>query len=247
MICPSVGSLCARRRYKQAFVWEDKTIDYYSAIVKYEAVRGEVKCASLGFTMDMVLIVGCRTRKLARQNWSTQWTVCQTPVTRRGRTTHHLPSTTQPLSAATRHTWPSLASVSTTTAREGLQWWPVTCPSGHLTHAFLACDVSTFCWAGSKVTFNLLPELWALPTSQSCKPQVAMTSLPPSFPCESDGRRVPYSLVCDHRQDCADGSDETFCTFLPCQWQSQHQCANKQVCRVPLLLCLKQCIYSLHG
>ena len=129
-----------------------------------------------------------------------------------------------------QQTFPSLPTVNATTAAHRERWSPVVCPSDHVTHVFLACDVATFCWAGANVTFSLLSELWALPTSQSC--QAPMTSLPPSFPCGSGERRVAYSLVCDHQRDCADGSDETFCQFSSCQWQSQLQCLNKQVCRV---------------
>ena len=225
-------------------MWEDKTIDYYSAI-RFESIATEVvvKCASLGNAVDIVKLVHCWGIGYY-EHFGTQWSVCQTHVTRRGRHAQHTSMATQQLPAATRHTWPSLALVNTTTASEGLQWRLVTCPSGHVTHTFLACDVSAFCWAGSSITFSLLPELWALPTSQSCKAHVALTSLPPSFPCESDVWRVPYTLVCDHRQDCVDGSDEAFCTFPPCQWQSQHQCANKQVCRVPPCLCFNQFIHS---
>jgi hypothetical protein len=31
------------------------------------------------------------------------------------------------------------------------------------------------------------------------------------FACEDDSATVHYSLLCDFRRDCADGSDETFC------------------------------------
>ena len=36
------------------------------------------------------------------------------------------------------------------------------------------------------------------------------------FQCRDNSCCVPYTLVCDHRQDCADGSDENFCVFQPC-------------------------------
>ena len=156
-------------------------------------------------------------------HWAEEWSVCQRPDPDQG-------PHTQPLSPTTPQAWPRLAPVNTTTVRDTTHWGAVVCSSGHVTHTFLACDVSAFCWAGRDVTFSLLPEFWALPTSQSCPTPQSMTSLPPSFPCGSEEQRVPYSLVCDHRRDCADGSDETFCTFRPCQWQSQVQCLNKQVC-----------------
>ena len=71
---------------------------------------------------------------------------------------------------------------------------------------------------------------------------VRFQTYPPSFQCQSETQRVPYSLVCDHRQDCLDGSDETFCTFLPCYLHYQFQRLNKQVCLVlrPTSICLIQ-------
>ena len=207
--------LCSYRRYRRAFVWEDKTIDYFSKRrpLFYERVH-EVLCAVLGRTFGEVDIARC---------WShrpTDRILCQTPDAGQSQRT-------QPLSRAVQKAQPIMLPVNVTLFREkGHGWW-VTCPTDHVTHAFLACDVSAFCWAGRNVTFSLLPESWALPASWSCPAPV--TFLPPSFPCRSEEQRVPYSLVCDHRPDCADGSDEGFCTFLPCQWQTEFQCTNKQV------------------
>ncbi|XP_025083281.1 sortilin-related receptor-like [Pomacea canaliculata] len=40
---------------------------------------------------------------------------------------------------------------------------------------------------------------------------------------------VPYPLVCDHRPDCSDNSDESFCVFSSCPWyKNVFQCSNKQ-------------------
>ena len=137
---------------------------------------------------------------------------------------------------SSQQTWPGLDTVSVMVMGQRKPLLSmVACPSGHVTHSFLACDLSISCWAEGSVTFSLHPETWALPTSQSCPVPQNMTSLPPSFPCRSDERRVPYSLVCDHRRDCLDGSDETFCKLIPCDWKSQFQCLNKQVfCTQPL-------------
>ena len=181
-----------------------------------------VRCAVLGVNVGQVEIIRCHKSGQVQNDMGVDWSVCQRPDTKPGHPT-------QLLSYTSQLTWPSLSKVNTTVARGREPWRLVICPDGHVTHVFLACDVSTFCWAGRNVTFSLLPESWALPTSQSCQVQLAMTSFPPSFPCRSEEQRVPYSLVCDHRRDCADGSDETFCTFLPCLWQSQFQCLNKQV------------------
>ena len=55
----------------------------------------------------------------------------------------------------------------------------------------------------------------------------------PWFQCRDNKGCVSYTLVCDHRQDCADGSDEDFCVFQPCDW-SQFSCHNeKQVSILP--------------
>ena len=110
------------------------------------------------------------------------------------------------------------------------QWRPVTCGGRHLTHMLLACDALVFCWAGGDVTFSHHSDTWASPTSKTCPVPLVGLPLPPSFPCRSLEQRVPYSLVCDHRPDCLDGSDETFCHFLPCSNFSHFQCHNKQVC-----------------
>ena len=105
---------------------------------------------------------------------------------------------------------------------------PVECPRGHATHAFLACDVQSACWGDDFVTYNSGSDAWAVPTSSSCR--APLTSLPPSFECrQSRGQRVPFSVVCDHRPDCADSSDEDFCAFPACDTDSQFQCNNKQV------------------
>ena len=220
----SMHSCC---RYRQAFIWEDKTVNYFSETVRgtYRGAVG-VRCAVLGVTLGQVSIVRCQASGLVKQSFGNDWSVCQTPDRRRDKYSQPF------LPSAAEKTWPTLAKVNTTIIGNSTQWSPVTCPRGHVTHVFLACDVSTFCGAGRNVTFSLLPELWALPAPQSCQAWLSMTPLPPSFLCRSEEQRVPYSLVCDHRRDCADDSDEKFCTFLPCQWQSQFQCLNKQVCCV---------------
>ena len=155
--------------------------------------------------------------------------LCQIPYKRQHPGTQHLPLSSKQL------TRPTLPNVTTTSGR-GLGWSAVTCPRGHVTHTFMACDQATLCWAGSDVTFSLSPESWALPTSQSCPVELFTRSLPPSFLCGSELQRVPYSLVCDHQRDCLDGSDETFCTFPPCK--NEFRCLNKEVCLLPASMAL---------
>ena len=92
----------------------------------------------------------------------------------------------------------------------------VTCPTGHMTLTFLACDVQSACWASHM-------------DSQASSCGAALMPLPPSFTCMNGVERVPYTLVCDHRSDCSDNSDENFCVFLSCPLQGKFQCTNKQV------------------
>ena len=100
----------------------------------------------------------------------------------------------------------------------------VTCPDKHVTHTFLACDVTSACWAQNDVIFDDMKERWDMPSPSSCRAN--MTSLPPSFPCASGVQRVPYTLVCDHRADCHDNSDEDFCQFPLLEGTSALRCGT---------------------
>ena len=91
----------------------------------------------------------------------------------------------------------------------------VECPDGHMTHVYLACDVHSACFA--------------LDSSTSVSCPAPLTPLPPSFTCNNGVQHVPYTLVCDHRSDCSDRSDERFCVFTPCNVTSQFECKNKEV------------------
>ena len=98
----------------------------------------------------------------------------------------------------------------------------VRCPEGHSVHTFLACDVGSSCFSNEFVSSDTMG------LDSSC--QVELRPLPPSFACSNGFGRVPYSLVCDHRHDCLDSSDEDFCDFAPCKGDRPLQCANsKQV------------------
>ena len=90
----------------------------------------------------------------------------------------------------------------------------LTCPSGHVTHKFLSCDLQNFCWARH------------LSSTTIC--ESPLSHVPPNFVCSSEAEQVPYPLVCDHRPDCRDYSDENFCVFPPCSATS-FECGNKQV------------------
>ena len=207
-------------------MWGDNTIDYHFAY--YASLSTRPVCGSIALSSFSLTYIGC--------NWAKSYSryLCQ----KRDRQTQEGGSNNaskiwefplQLLSSHTRH-FPVLRPVTTNaTSQHRGRWAPVVCPDSHVTHTFLACDVSASCWAKSDVTFSPRPESWALPTSHSCRVPLTMTLLPPSFPCRSDEQRVSYSMVCDHRRDCPDGGDETFCKFQPCQSLSQFQCLNKQV------------------
>ena len=103
------------------------------------------------------------------------------------------------------------------------------CPEGHLTHTLFACEAQTSCWAERD---HVQVDLHGSPGHESCPAPV--TPLPPYFSCHRSLQVVGYTVVCDHRQDCTDGSDEGFCVFPACQSGVEITCNNKQVSLVQL-------------
>ncbi|KAL8582328.1 hypothetical protein ACOMHN_037085 [Nucella lapillus] len=91
-----------------------------------------------------------------------------------------------------------------------------TCRHGHTTHTFLACDISTNCSAMSQDE--------VLPCSNGFSPPV------PFFTCRNQMGRVPYTLVCDFRSDCCDGSDEDFCQLPTCGSRREFECSDGKQC-----------------
>ena len=92
-----------------------------------------------------------------------------------------------------------------------------TCPQKHVTHEAFACD-PFYCWG------RLKPGLKR--STLTC--DAPMELAPPYFECQTPGEFVAYSLMCDFRQDCTDGSDESFCTYPVCDGHS-YQCNIGQV------------------
>ena len=197
-------------------MWKDLTVDYLTGLLhvdKHRYIERPV-CAILTSSLNWLGVVRCSITELSNPPHEF---ICQYPDARRGQNT-------EPAAPS-----PSLAKINVTTVGHNrTKWTPVICRSGHVTHTFLACDVATFCWTEDKVSFSLRPDSWALPTSQSCPAK--LTSLPPSFLCQSEKQHVPYTLVCDHRPHCVDGSDEKFCKYPSCLWEFQFECLSKQVC-----------------
>ncbi|XP_025115231.1 sortilin-related receptor-like [Pomacea canaliculata] len=104
-------------------------------------------------------------------------------------------------------------SAPTNTMWTNLSLSLVDCPLQHVTHRFLACDPSSACWAKGY-------------DPQTCV--VPFQTPPPSYRCDSQMEHVPYTLVCDHRADCRDNSDEDFCHFDPCGSDRPFDCGNGQ-------------------
>ncbi|KAL8610881.1 hypothetical protein ACOMHN_056736 [Nucella lapillus] len=90
------------------------------------------------------------------------------------------------------------------------------------TYSFLQCDRLTQCYGATLEEMQVCLER---------RQDVNETS----FTC-ANGQVVHYSLVCDHRLDCDDGSDEDFCRFLPCL-DGQFLCVASRECLPPEAVC----------
>ena len=202
-----VHALC---RYRLAFQWEDGTMAYHQTVLTF--VSYPMSCG----VVDM--------------SWAPEKVVHLLNSTD-GYLTHALCEVDSPDSQGPARSQQRRApGLRLSPASE--RWATghfVTCPDKHVTHAFFACDVTSACWAESDVIFDDLKERWNVPSPSSCRAN--MTSLPPSFPCASGVQRVPYTLVCDHRADCQDGSDEDFCLFPPLRGTSALRCGTSREVR----------------
>ena len=112
-------------------------------------------------------------------------------------------------------------------SNSSVQFTRTFCPAGHWTHEFLACDLQSACWQLD----NLGERRAAMNTNRNATPP-CQSLLSTMFTCRSSVERVPYSLVCDHSQDCQDASDEDFCVYPPCSGKWRFECTNKQVRQV---------------
>ena len=98
------------------------------------------------------------------------------------------------------------------------------CPSGHFSHCFLAVDEHTACWEYNDVIGPAAEK--KPPLMSQCRDLVV--EFPVHFVCPGSGPRLSYTLVCDHRQDCWDNSDEGFCVFQSCTDRTPLKCSSTQ-------------------
>ena len=96
----------------------------------------------------------------------------------------------------------------------------VICPGRHVTHAFLSCDARSHC--GQTACFFLNTTMRLIQVLHAAQRSVNSVAM---YTCTGDDTEVPYSLLCDFRQDCADNSDESFCHHPHCK---EFSCTNGQ-------------------
>ena len=118
------------------------------------------------------------------------------------------------------------ANTSQTTAKNlGL----VHCQGSHLIHDFLLCSSESRCGVDSvksHCSISVKDSRWFLKSEGNKNEYVFNIVL---FTCESKRATIPYTLVCDFRQDCSDETDENFCTHESCgEVGKQFRCRNGQ-------------------
>ena len=102
----------------------------------------------------------------------------------------------------------------------------VTCRDRQVTLAFLPCEGSS-------------RDAYVSDDVRSGSPPGSADPEAPSFQCSNAVQHVPYTLLCDHRQDCSDNSDEDFCRFPPCSGDTPMKCGSSdQVSCVHDTLCI---------
>ena len=185
--------------------WTDSTITMYGDI-RFPAEVSTPYCAAFQTTDDHLTVVQCEQKLRARY-------LCQVrsgPEPKQGDVNADTGLQSSQDAAA-----PTFPTPSRKAAEEDDDGGMVVCPRGHATHLFLACDLKSDCYADSSRAIDACV--------QRVSPPIPMIT------CKSGGEKVPYSMVCDHRPDCWDRSDEDFCVFLPCRY-GQFTCGdNKQV------------------
>ena len=102
----------------------------------------------------------------------------------------------------------------------------VMCLARHMVYAFLACDAQSSCGVNQSpgrcqvVTMDSRMKHTDNRHSRTLQGESRDTESKPEgntlmsvymFQCHEYGGTIPYTLVCDFREDCVDRSDETFC------------------------------------
>ena len=100
----------------------------------------------------------------------------------------------------------------------------VPCPGNHATHDFLSCDPDSHCGASFYTSTCIVVHNDVTSRGTATDKDVSTTE---TFPCSGSGKAVHYSLVCDFRNDCPDGSDETFCVRQQADCD-EFRCTNGQ-------------------
>ena len=83
----------------------------------------------------------------------------------------------------------------------------VKCPDGHVVHDFLSCDSDSHCGIDRDADRCAFTGQARRRNNTGDK---AMTSVE-MFHCHHYGGNIPFTLVCDFRNDCLDKSDEEAC------------------------------------
>ena len=207
IFCISSLLLCYWFRYNKKFQWADGTIVYNNISIRID--QSFPYCGLLPPPFHAIIMQSCNLS-------DTALILCD--VTRA--TTE--PDVTGQHSAVIEEV--KLTSRNQTDLRKF-----VICPHGHVTHDFLSCDALSSCLAVKEMGTVISTDLaWDVPSTTSCLTDVHPP--PPSFPCGNGVQHVPYTLVCDHYDDCQDGSDERFCSFAPCTLD-QLPCGSSQQVR----------------
>ena len=215
-------------------MWEDRTINYFTVVRSTVTIQPPF-CAQFGFFEGVAGVVGCKGSHSFKRYLCHVSSNFLSPLRHRQITpkvasilSTNITDSTGATNVQIEFKGPKNPANATGNMSEMAPVSrSVVCPGGHLTHEFLACDTQSACWGDEYVIYSLSSDAWAVPTSSSCP--APMSSLPPSFACEWGEQRVPYSVLCDHRADCRDASDEDFCHFPPCHVDRQFQCNNKEV------------------
>ena len=195
---------CCFTRYRRTPIWNNLAVAYFfeDVYVEVESASSNGLCAAYDPARRAFPLVACEDPSHACNCGY----LCEAVDRQHGPAGHPEPTR-----------GPELANIpGTDTRNEKIK--VAVCPSGHFTHDFLSCDSRSACWASG------------VRGAQSCL--AAVRPPPPSFSCSNGVSWVPYPLVCDHRQDCPDTSDESFCHFPQCVATVERpmfQCENLQV------------------